>query len=54
MKHLPNDQYIHNILKQLGLGHPTTCIYQFIGDGMEKKSNTLQFFNFLDWDCVLK
>ena len=46
MKYLPNYQYVHNFLKQLGLGHSTAFIYEFIGDDMEKKSNILQYFIF--------
>ena len=32
---LTSDKYVGKFLKQFGLGHPTACVYQFIGDDME-------------------
>ena len=39
---------------KFGLGYLTSCVYQFIGDHMEEMPNILQYFCFLDWECVLK
>lgn len=36
MKHMTISQCVGNILKQIGLGHQTSCISHSIGNGMEK------------------
>ena len=40
----PVDQYVRYFFKQFGSGHPTACVYQFIGDDMEEMFNKLHFF----------
>ena len=37
-------RYIQKNLEIFGLGHTTACVYQFIGDDTEKKSNMLHSF----------
>ena len=34
-KTFPIAQYVGNVLKIFDLGHPTACVYKFIGNYME-------------------